>query len=60
MSSVFRQNQPTESMFLDFNWEEPNKTWIYAQGTIITVVASVIILYVMCVVWNRSLVRVER
>lgn len=47
-------------MIFDFMWEEPDKTWIHTQGTLITVVATLIILYLMCIVWKRSLVRVEQ
>ena len=58
--SSFRPNNPIEPVIFDFMWEEPNKTWIHTQGSIITVVATLIILYLMCIVWKRSLVRVEQ
>jgi len=59
MASVFRLNKPIEPHIFDFRWEEYETTWFYSWGTTIMVLTTMMILYIMCIVWRFSILRVR-
>lgn len=60
MSSPFRPNKPIEPMIMDFMWEEPHQSWLYTNGSAILLLATCMIIYLMCIIWRFSILRVER
>jgi len=59
MASLFRPNKPIEPHIFDFRWEDQDMTWFSTWGTTIMVLTTMVILYVMCIVWRYSILRVR-